>query len=140
MCESPLAVPRRELEERVLGEVRGRVLTPDNVGRAIERALDLVRREVAARVAARSSVPVDEARLRSVAERWAVDARATLESSPEDCRRAFGGLLGGRRMAVHADPERGFRVEGLFDVPWTQEAPPESVDSRRGITGSGGGI
>lgn len=75
-----------------------------------------------------------------LAERWAADARATLEGSPEDCRRGFEALLGGRRMVVYADVARGFRVEGLFAVPWMQEAPQEPSDSLGGITGSGGPI
>lgn len=78
--------------------------------------------------------------LRRRVERWAADARAAFEGSPEDCRAGFLGLLGGRRMRIGPDPERVFRVEGIFELPWNENAPPESVDSRGGVTGSGGGI
>lgn len=110
---------------------------------AVARVVDeLVRErcEILARLATRRTEPVeiDGEQLLQIAKRWTADARATLEGSPEDCRRGFEALLGGRRMRVLADDERHFRVEGLFDVPWMREAPSESVDSRGGITGSGG--
>jgi hypothetical protein len=174
ICASTLVVPRRELEDRVLGAVTQRVLTPENVQYAAEQAVGLAlrelsdgarpapaetarlaeieeevatlrrvaerrgnapqvarliadleheRRELAACLAASQPLVVDASRLRAMAERWAADLRATLEASVDDCRRAFESLLGGRRMMVYADAGRGFRVEGLFDVPWMQNAP-----------------
>jgi len=49
----------------------------------------------------------------------------------------FESLLDGQRMRVLTDAERGFRVEGVFAMPWMQDAPSE-VDSRGGIRSSGG--
>jgi hypothetical protein len=81
------------------------------------------RRTLVARLATkRGSVALDEGTLVQMAERWAGEARATLQGSPEAARRGFEALLGGRRMEVHGDEARGFRVEGLF-APWMREAP-----------------
>lgn len=117
-----------------VGEVAG-------VARVIE-GLEAERRELLARMTARQTPrKLDEDAIRRVAERWAADARATLESASEAIRRDyFEGLLGGRRMEVHEDAEQGFRVEGIFEVPWMQDAPLEPRDSQGGIRSSGGGI
>jgi hypothetical protein len=59
-------------------------------------------------------------------------ARATLAGSSKDCRTGFEALLGGRRMSVLADAERHFRVEGVFEMPWMNEAPSASFREPRG--------
>ena len=46
ICASALVVPRDDLEARVIGAVRDRILTPENVRRAIDLALAMVRREL----------------------------------------------------------------------------------------------
>jgi hypothetical protein len=46
----------------------------------------------------------------------------TFEGAPERARAALSGLLAGRRMRVGPDPERGFRVEGVFHWPLDLEA------------------
>ena len=188
VCASVLAVPRLDLEERVLGAVRERILVPDVLAYAIETALGVVRHDIgddgvdatssrlveidaeienatrlaartghvdavvrvigelererhslAARLAVPRAVQLDEAALRAHVERWAHDLRGSFEGSPEDCRRAFDAVLGGRRMRVGRDAAQGFRVEGVFELPWNENAPSE-LDSRGGVTGSGGGI
>jgi DNA invertase Pin-like site-specific DNA recombinase len=47
VCKSELRVPRTALEERIFGAIRSDVLTPHNVRRAIERALEIVRSRLA---------------------------------------------------------------------------------------------
>jgi hypothetical protein len=112
----------------------------EGVARVIE-GLEAERRALVARLTTRrGSAALDEGTLVQMAERWAGEARATLQGSPEAARRSFEALLSGRRMEVHSDEARGFRVEGLFDVPWMREAPLEPLDSQGGITGSGGAI
>lgn len=54
--------------------------------------------------------------LRAVIEARVLEMRAAFHASAEDQRAAFRGLLGDRRMRVGADPERGFRVEGVFSL------------------------
>jgi hypothetical protein len=47
--------------------------------------------------------------------------RTTLLGALIRARRRFGALLGDRRMVVHSDAERGFRVEGLFRLSLESE-------------------
>jgi len=83
-----MRVPRLELEERVFGAIRERVVGPEAVAEAVEHAMALV-----------AEIP------------------AALAGSPEHCRAAFRALLGpDGRMRVHSDAERRFRVVGLFEL------------------------
>lgn len=43
-------------------------------------------------------------------------------------------------MRVARDADRGYRVEGVFELAWMNDAPSEPRDSRGGITGSGGAL
>jgi DNA invertase Pin-like site-specific DNA recombinase len=47
VCKSELRVPRTALEARIYGAIRGEVLTPENLQRAIERAFEIVRSRLA---------------------------------------------------------------------------------------------
>ena len=58
----------------------------------------------------------NRAALRARCEAYALDVTATLTADPAVGNRALRGLLGERRMRVLADPDRLFRVEGVFDV------------------------
>lgn len=170
VCASPLIVSRTELEERVLGAVTERILTPENLAYVIDKACQRVEEELAlarsapepeaararlaelaseadraARLIVRGGLAaqageqllaeleaererlegvltrethrrVDHAGLRARCEAYAREIGATLTADPMSGNRAFRALLGDRRMRVIADAERGFRVEGIFDV------------------------
>ena len=77
------------------------------------QALENERVEVESRLATQPRVP-DLASLRPMIEAKVDELRTTLLGAPLQARRGFSALLGDRRMVVHADAERGFRVEGLF--------------------------
>lgn len=49
-------------------------------------------------------------------ERYARDLADTLTLNPDSGNRGFRALLGDRRMSVYADPDRGSRVEGIFEI------------------------
>lgn len=156
VVEAALEIVRREVNGRDGKAARQRLVRVETeIGNAARLAAHVGDVDAVARVIAElecercqlvktladcDPMAFDDGALIRAAERWAADLRATLEGSPEECRRAFTALLGGRRMRVLADSERAFRVEGFFDLPRTYEAPPESVNSRGGISGSGGGI
>lgn len=120
----------------------------ENVTHSVEPALGFVRREldrddaeVERRRLAEFEMEIENtARLAARVSKVEAEARATLDRSPEERRRLFDSLLGGRRMRVLAERERAYRVEGIFELPWRMNAPSEPVDSRGGIGGSGGGI
>ena len=46
-----------------------------------------------------------------------LELRQAFEGAAEERRAAFRALLGERRMRVLEDAARGFRVEGLFELP-----------------------
>jgi hypothetical protein len=46
----------------------------------------------------------------------ALELREALAAAPEEARTALRVLLGDRRMQVAADPEHGWRLEGVFEV------------------------
>jgi hypothetical protein len=54
--------------------------------------------------------------LRAPVDRYARDLRAAFGRRPVEGRAVLERLLAGRRMTVHAEPEPGFRVEGLFEL------------------------
>ena len=99
---------------RVLGELRAeRAALQGQLGHARSCELDL-----------------DEARVRKLVEESVADLRAALSGAPEDARRVFAALLGDRHMRVAPDPERGFRVEGLFE--WSLEARAPGPQEKTG--------
>jgi hypothetical protein len=142
VCDNALRVARADLEARVFGAIRERILVPEHVAYAVERALGLVaeglrgkarapRREVRVRLVeideerARLAAPppaaaaagLDLESLRPVIEARVAEMRAAFEGSDEHRRGAFRALLGpGGRMRVFPDSERRFRVEGLFEL------------------------
>ncbi len=46
VCSNDMSVPRGEIEERVVGALQDRVLTPENVSYAVHRALEIVERRL----------------------------------------------------------------------------------------------
>jgi hypothetical protein len=54
--------------------------------------------------------------LRARVDRYARDVRSAFDRAPEQRRAVLERLLAGRRMTVYAEPEPGFRVEGLFEL------------------------
>lgn len=190
VCAERLLVPRLELEGRIFEAVRERVLTPEGVAFAVERALGLVEaelrapaptlvreararlveveadlaalrrvgdrtgRSVAALVAeleterttilaaaARPPAAVALEALRPVIEARVGEYRSLLTAAPESGKRALRALLGDRRMHVYRDDERGFRVEGLFELTLEARGARDRLQSPgSSSTGSGGRI
>jgi hypothetical protein len=67
--------------------------------------------------------------------------RSAFEGAPEERRAAFRTLLGDRKMKVFPDPERRFRVEGLFELALeTTDARDPEGRRASAIIGSGGAI
>jgi len=65
--------------------------------------------------------------------------RAAFEGSADARLDAFRALLGDRRMRVFPDPERRFRVEGLFELS-LEMADARAAQGHRAsaVCGSGG--
>jgi len=51
------------------------------------------------------------------------EMRSAFEGEPEAARDALRALLRTRRLRVGPDPDRGFRVEGVFVLPLEARAP-----------------
>jgi len=66
--------------------------------------------------------------------------RAAFDGSDADRRSAFRALLGGRRMTVASHPDRGFQVEGLFELPLEAERVAGGDLSATRMCGSGGAL
>ena len=103
-------VERLALEECVLGTVRERILVPDVVLSAAEQAVTLVLAEI-------RREPLVPTVVREVVLERVRQMRAAFDGSEADRRGAFRALLGDRRMSVAPHPDRGFQVEGLFELP-----------------------
>ncbi|HME73177.1 MAG TPA: hypothetical protein VKM54_25410 [Myxococcota bacterium] len=77
--------------------------------------------------------------LRATIEARVREVRSAFEASVQDRREAFRALLGNRRMRVGPDPERGFRVEGVFalalEVP--NARPLEGAGRRQSVVAGG---
>ena len=179
VCSSCLVVARTDLEDRVLGAVRERILTPENLTYAVEKALDIVGEKLATRDlgadrkrlleieaqldrAARLAVktggieaatriigeldaervkierrlandsPAPEMNtLRQVIEDRCQEMATAFEASPAEGRAALLALLGDRRIQVGTDAERGFSVEGIFELSLIHE-PPRSNHASEG--------
>jgi len=194
VCGNAQRVPRTELEERIFGAIRERILVPEMVLYTVERALVLVdaglrdradrldhhhlrddgrldeieeelatlrrmaergrapavaplmaeleqeRAELLAAPAPQGIAGVNVSAIRPLVEARVLEMREAFEGSPEKRRDAFRALLGDRRMRVYPDPDRCFRIEGLFEL--ALETPTARLpDGLRavGFTGSGGG-
>lgn len=83
-------------------------------------------------------IVVDLEALKPVIEQKLLDLHGTLSGQPEQGRAALLALLGGRRIKVCADPERGFQVEGILELALETEPPGPSQDRATRIGGSGG--
>ena len=122
VCASDLVVARQELEERVVGAVRERILTPANVAYAVERALAIVRRELAqddpaqaeARLAA-LDVQIERAVDLAVAT-GRIEAATRKIGSLRAEREALAARMQAGRAPIHAEglrPELERRVRDL---------------------------
>jgi hypothetical protein len=49
------------------------------------------------------------------------DLQLAFAGAPEGVRAALGALLAGQRLTVHRDDERGFRVDGMLQLPIAEE-------------------
>ena len=88
-----------------------------------------------------SRISVDLNALRPQIDAYVRNLRAAFVQAPEKGRAVLQALLGDRRMAVHLDEEKGFRVEGLFELALeTPSARPPSGNRATRIGGSGGPI
>jgi|SRR5208337_1223740 len=171
VCPSTLRVHRADLEARIFGALRERILVPNVVFYAAQRALELVQEGLTlrdpsidrkrlneidaeltnlARFAARTGrvdeavdlfgeleqergelvarpeaggADVDLEALRPWIVERVAEMRSAFETEPENAREALRILLGPRRLRVGPDPDRGFRVEGLFVLPLEMRAP-----------------
>ena len=102
----------------------------DAVARKLE-ALQREHEETRERLATAPPELPNHEDLRQLIEARVVDFRAAFEAEPVVMRRAIRALLGERRLAVRADPERGFCVEGLVGLPLMHETPGISQVSGR---------
>jgi hypothetical protein len=74
-----------------------------------------------------------------VIEAHVLELRESLAGEPRTARAAFSALLGDRRMSVHADASRTFRVEGVFQVAIESEsARSRQADGRLDSVVAGG--
>jgi hypothetical protein len=87
--------------------------------------LNTERVQLRARLESAPRLP-DPERLRRKVLEHALRLRDAFDGAPEEGRATLKALLGDRRMVVTADPEHGFRVEGLFAVPaWPGGSGPQ---------------
>jgi hypothetical protein len=101
--------------------------------------LEAERREILRPAATFAPMGLDRAALRRLIEPRVVEMRSAFLGSPERARSAFRALLGDRRMRVGPDPERRFRVEGIFELALeTGDARALQEHRASAITGSGG--
>jgi len=77
--------------------------------------LNAERAQLRARIETAPQLP-DADRLRRKVLEHALRLREAFDGDPESGKATLRALLGDRRMTVAADPEHGFRVEGLFGV------------------------
>jgi len=85
------------------------------VARALQD-LEAERIALARRIESARPIVVDVEALRARVERYSADLRSAFAAAPNAGRATLQRLLAGRRIAVHSDPARGFRVEGTFDL------------------------
>ncbi len=68
-------------------------------------------------------------RLMELVKERVLDLRSAFDGEPEGVRAALRALLGDTRMRVGPDPERDFRVEGVFHWSFETQAarPPQET-------------
>jgi hypothetical protein len=89
----------------------------------------------------RSGPAIDIEALRSVIEASVLEMRAAFAGDSDSRRAAFRALLGESRMRVFADPDRTFRVEGIFRLPLetrTARPPQEEAGRFKSVVAGGG--
>jgi hypothetical protein len=84
--------------------------------------LNAERTQLRARIETAPQLP-DADRLRRKVLEHALRLREAFDGDPESGKATLRALLGDRRMTVAADPEHGFRVEGIFSVPSWPSGP-----------------
>jgi hypothetical protein len=99
--------------------------------------LDAERAKIECRLASDSPAP-DMNTLRQVIEDRCQEMATAFEASPAEGRAAMLTLLGDRRIQVGADEERGFRVDGIFELSLMHE-PPRSNHASEGACVVAGG-
>jgi hypothetical protein len=105
----------REIDHELANLVRLAAATGDIP--EVASAITALKAEAAAlRLAARPGTLVTKALRRRIIEET-LQLRAAFDAAPDEARTALRALLRERRMRVAADQERGWRVEGLFEVP-----------------------
>jgi hypothetical protein len=83
---------------------------------------------------------VDLDALRPFIETQVLEMRHALEGDLEERRDAFRAPLGDRKMCVFPDPERRFRVDGIFELALeTTDARDPEGRRASAMSGSGGG-
>ena len=107
--------------EKIEGELGNLARFAAKTGRVDEAAdlfaeLEAERESLRAQLGAVPPTSIDAEALRALAEERVLELRRALDLSPDRGRSLFLSLLGDRRMRVGADPEHGFRVEGVFDL------------------------
>ncbi len=86
-------------------------------------------------------IGLDRETLRALVEPRVLEMRSAFLGSPEHARAGFRALLGGRRMRVGPDPERRFRVEGVFELALEttdSRGPQDDLGSRHSVVAGGG--
>ena len=122
-------------ELSTLRRIASRSSRPSDVGRLIAE----LEHERANLTAPRTAFTgIDRDLLRDVVTARVFEMRQAFEGCDEDRRAAFRVLLGDRRMSVCADPERHFRVEGVFELPLEEGDSRPWASRESPIRGSGG--
>lgn len=129
VCASVLVVPRDDLEVRVIGAVRDRILTPENVRRAIDLALAMVRRELG-----RDDGEADQRRLAEIEEEIERVARLAARVGNVDAvARVIADLEAERK--VIAERRRLAPIE-IDDAQLRRRAERWASDARATLAGS----
>ncbi len=85
--------------------------------------LESEKREIDQRLLNTSTpIEISPKRLRQLVADRVTDLKETFAGDRAGIRNAMKELLRGRRMTVAPDPERGFRIEGLFEWPLQMQA------------------
>ncbi len=82
-----------------------------------------------ARLAEMQAPEIDRGALFEIAEGRVGQLRDWFAEAGEGARRALRMLLGERRLAVHPDPDHGYRVEGFIDLALYGRTPRNPNDS-----------
>ncbi len=90
--------------------------------------------------AAPPPLAIEPGDLRAALEEAARDLRKPLAAAPGEMRTALFALLAGRRMRVHGEVERGYRVEGVFSLALETGNARGDGPGRFGCVVAGGGF